>query len=168
MTKIQYVYILLIMVIEKIDINELSKHDVAEGSECMAYNLKKATRAVQSLFDNAFKTVGLEGTQYTVLSHIYVAEPTTLTKLADMMSVDRTTLGRNLKPLEKKGLIDIKTGDDRRARSITLTKYGLEILAQAQPIWKETHEKIKSLLGVENWSSAIANLKILTSKIKEE
>lgn len=152
---------------EKIDKNKLTKDAVAEGSECMAYNLKKATRAVQSLFDNAFKTIGLEGTQYTVLAHIYVSEPITLSKLANMMSVDRTTLGRNLKPLEKKGLIEIKTGDDRRAKLIKLTKNGREVLAQAQPIWKEVHEDIKRLLGVEGWSSTIKNLGDLTIKLKE-
>jgi len=155
------------MVKTKIDINKLSKDAVAEGNECMAYNLKKATRAVQNLFDNAYKSLGLEGTQYTVLAHIFVAGPITLSKLANMMSVDRTTLGRNLKPLEKKGLIDIKTGDDRRAKLINLTDSGREVLAQAQPIWKETHEQIKNLLGVENWSSIVTNLKGLTSKLNE-
>ena len=147
--------------------NKLSKDAVVEGSECMAYNLKKATRAVQNLFDSAYKSIGLEGTQYTVLAHIYVAEPITLSKLADMMSVDRTTLGRNLKPLEKKGLIDIKIGDDRRAKLINITDHGREVLSQAQPIWKETHEQIKDLLGVENWSSIVSNLKELTAKLNK-
>jgi len=155
------------MVKTKINMNKLSKDAVVEGSECMAYNLKKATRAVQNLFDSAYKSIGLEGTQYTVLAHIYVAEPITLSKLADMMSVDRTTLGRNLKPLEKKGLIDIKIGDDRRAKLINITDHGREVLSQAQPIWKETHEQIKDLLGVENWSSIVSNLKELTAKLNK-
>jgi len=147
--------------------NTLSKDSVAEGSECMAFNLKKATRAVQNLFDKAFKSIGLEGTQYTVLAHIYISGPITLTKLADLMSVNRTTLGRNLKPLEKKGLISIKSDDDRRAKLIAITNNGIEVLTRAQPIWKETHDRIKELLGGTNWASTIENLRVLTDKLRE-
>ena len=155
------------MIKAKIDLNKLNKDAVAEGSECMAYNLKKTTRAVQNLFDRAYKFIGLEGTQYTVLAHIYVAEPITLSKLAELMSVDRTTLGRNLKPLKKKGFIDIKPGDDRRAKLISITDSGKQILSQALPVWKETHEQIRDLLGIEKWSSTVINLKELTKKLNE-
>ena len=156
-----------IMVKSKIDLSTLNKDAVAEGSECMAYNLKKATRAVQNLFDSAYKSIGLEGTQYTVLANIFVSEPITLSKLAESMSVDRTTLGRNLKPLEKRGFIDIKPGDDRRAKLISITDYGKQILSQALPVWKETHEQIRDLLGIEKWSSIVTNLKELTKKLNE-
>jgi DNA-binding MarR family transcriptional regulator len=111
--------------------------------------------------------VGLEGTQYTVLAHVYISGPITLTKLADLMSVDRTTLGRNLKPLEKKGFISIKVGDDRRAKLISITDHGNQVLSRAHPIWKETHDQIKKLLGGENWSNTIENLSILTNKLRE-
>lgn len=138
--------------------NELSRHEIAKCGECTAFNLKKATRIVQNMFDEAFKPIGLEGTQYTVLGHIFVHGPISLTKLADLMHVDRTTLARNLRPLEKKGLVEIKTGSDRRAKVIDLTKRGEEVLAQALPLWKQTQGQIKSALGSDNWSSMISNL----------
>lgn len=106
---------------ENVRANELSRHEIAEGSECTAFNLKRATRVVQNLFDDAFKPVGLEGTQYTVLGHIFVYGPISLTKLADLMHVDRTTLARNLGPLEKKGLVEIKSGNDKRAKFINIS-----------------------------------------------
>ena len=83
------------------------------------------------------------------------------------MSVNRTTLGRNLKPLKKKGLISIKSGDDRRAKLIAITNNGIEVLTRAQPIWKETHDRIKELLGGTNWASTIENLRVLTDKLRE-
>ena len=147
--------------------NELSRHEVAKGNECTVFNLKRATRVVQSVFDNAFKSTGLEGTQYTVLSHIYVTEPISLTKLADLMDVDRTTLARNLAPLEKKGFVEIKSGSDKRAKLITTTDLGKEVLSKALPIWKETQEKIKDTLGNENWSSMISSLNGLVDNLKE-
>lgn len=155
------------MIKEKTQLSKLDKNAVAEGSSCMSFNLKKATRAVQNLFDRAFKPIGLEGTQYTVLAHIFIAEPITLTKLADLMYVDRTTLGRNLKPLEKKELIEIKPGDDRRSKQIMITDHGRKVLAQALPIWKETHEQIKALLGIKDWGPMLNNLGALTSKLNE-
>lgn len=147
--------------------NELTAKQVSQGRLCTGFNLKRATRAVQSMFDDAFKPVGLEGTQYTVMSHIFVAGPITLSKLADLMDVDRTTLARNLAPLEKRGLIEIKPGTDRRAKLINITGSGKEVLSQAYPLWKETQEKIKTALGMENWESMISNLNGLVANLKE-
>lgn len=158
---------LLNMTKTKIQPSELSRHEIAKGNQCTAFNLKRATRVVQSLFDDAFKPIGLEGTQYTVLSHIYVSEPISLTKLADLMDVDRTTVARNLAPLEKRGLVEIKPGSDRRAKLINTTEQGKEILTKALPLWTETQEKIKGTLGVENWSSMISSLKGLVEDLKE-
>lgn len=146
---------------------ELSRHEIAEGRRCTGFNLKRATRVIQNLFDEAFKPVGLEGTQYTVLGHIFVAEPISLTKLADLMDVDRTTLARNLGPLEKRGLVEIKPGRDKRAKLINITDKGKEILTKALPIWKETQEKIKTSLGLENWDSMMSNLTGLVTNLKE-
>jgi len=147
--------------------NTPSMESVAEGSECMAFNLKKTTRSVQNLFDNAFKSVGLEGTQYTVLAHVYISGPITLTKLADLMSLDRTTLGRNLKPLEKKGFISIKPGNDRRAKLIAISNHGKRVLSEAYPIWKEIHLRIKRMLGDKDFTSTIKSLRDLTYKSRE-
>ena len=147
--------------------NELSRLDMAESKLCTGFNLKRATRVVQNLFDEAFKPVGLEGTQYTVLSHIYIFEPISLSKLADLMDVDRTTLARNLGPLEKRGLVEIKPGSDRRAKLINITDNGKELLSDALPIWKETQEKIKNSLGFENWDSMMSNLSGLVTNLRE-
>lgn len=147
--------------------NGLTAKEVSQGRLCTGFNLKRATRVVQSMFDEAFKPVGLEGTQYTVLSHIFVAGPITLSKLAELMDVDRTTLARNLAPLEKRGLIEIKPGTDRRAKLINITGSGKEVLSQAYPLWKETQEKIKTALGLENWESMISNLNGLVANLKE-
>lgn len=151
----------------KLQPSELSRHEIAKGIECTGFNLKRATRIVQNLFDEAFKPVGLEGTQYTVLGHIYVSEPISLTKLADMMDVDRTTVARNLAPLEKRGLVEIKRGSDKRAKLITTTNKGKETLSKALPLWAETQEIIKETLGAENWSSMILNLNGLVESLKD-
>ena len=151
---------------ENVKMNELSRYEIAKCNECTGFNLKKATRVIQNLFDEAFKPLGLEGTQYTVLGHIFVHGPISLSKVADLMHVDRTTLARNLSPLERKGLIEIKPGSDKRAKIINVSGKGKEVLAEALPLWKKTQDKIKDTLGIDNWESMITNLSGLVSDIK--
>ena len=142
----------------------LSRYGVAHCSECTCFNLKKATRVVQNLFDEAFRTVGLKGTQFTVLTHVFSFGPITLTKLADVMFLDRTTLARNLSPLEKKGFIEINPGSDLRTRRIDITESGRILLSKALPLWEKTQERIKSGLGEEKWSAMISIISELTSQ----
>jgi DNA-binding MarR family transcriptional regulator len=148
------------------DASELSRYEIAKCVECTAFNLRKAMRAVQNLYDEAFRPAGIKGTQYTVLGHAFSFGPITLSKLADIMVLDRTTLARNLAPLEKKGLIEIKSGSDRRTRYINITDDGKAVLSKALPIWKETQDSIKDKIGEENWSSMISNIKNLVSQIQ--
>ncbi|HSG31748.1 MAG TPA: MarR family transcriptional regulator [Thermodesulfobacteriota bacterium] len=149
-----------------VNVNELSRYEIAECAQCTGFNLKKATRIIQNRFDQAFKPVGLEGTQYTVLAHIFVHGPISLSKVAELMHVDRTTLARNLAPLERKDFIKIKPGIDRRSKIISITDKGMEVLAKALPLWKKTQAEIKETLGIENWSSMLSNLENLVTEMK--
>jgi len=153
------------MLKRKKEVAELTKEQLLEGRECAGFNLKMATRAVQNFFDNAFRSVGLVGTQYTVLSHIFIAGPIPLTKLAGIMYVDRTTLGRNLKPLYRRGLVQMKQGSDRREKLICITDTGIEVLSKALPVWRETQKKIKDIIGDVYWDIMISNLKKLTHNL---
>jgi DNA-binding MarR family transcriptional regulator len=166
------VYILLLIMSKKKDsavkeeAAELSRYEVAHCSECTCFNLRKATRVVQNLFDEAFRTIGLKGTQFTVLSHIFSYGPISLTKLADIMLLDRTTLARNLSPLEKKGFIEINPGSDLRTRYIDITEKGRRLLSKALPLWEKTQERIKNDLGNEKWDSMISNISQLISQVQ--
>lgn len=145
----------LFMVKGRKKIEELSKNAVVEGRACMGFNLKIATRVVQKLFDNAYKTVGLEGTQYTVLAHIYVAGPITLSKLANLMYVDRTTLGRNLKPLEKRVISKLNEVLTEEQNLLVLQKRENKFYLKRFPFGSKPMSKLKTcwVLKIGNqWS----------------
>ncbi|MEX0998867.1 MAG: MarR family winged helix-turn-helix transcriptional regulator, partial [Thermodesulfobacteriota bacterium] len=108
------------------------------------------------------------GTQFTLLASAFAYSPITVTHMAEIMVTDRTTLGRNLLPLEKNGFIKVEPGDDRRTRIVKLTDAGKEKLQEAYPIWKETQGKIKTALGLETWDSMMSNLSGLVSNLKSE
>lgn len=79
------------------------------------YNLRKVTRAVSQLYDRMLKPSVLRVTQFSLLVELAIVGSTIISELADKMVMDRTTLTRNLKPLEKRGLVVIAPGQDRPA-----------------------------------------------------
>lgn len=103
-------------------------------AECTCFNLRKATRTVTQLFDEAMRPTGLRATQFTLLAAIDSFGSVTIRQLSETLVMDRTTLTRNLKPLESQQLVKIVPGEDRRIRNLTLTDKGKKILKNPCPI----------------------------------
>ena len=100
------------------------------------------------LYDEALRPTGLRATQFTLLVATRVMGTTTINDLAKGLVMDRTTLTRNMKPLEKQGFIRIRPGkEDRREREVTLTRGGQEILSEALPLWESVQQSVVEALG---------------------
>jgi DNA-binding MarR family transcriptional regulator len=84
--------------------------------------------------------------------------PVTLTKLAKMTVTERTTLSRNLTILEKKGLVLIEPGEDRRERQVSITKRGQEVLLEAMPLWEAAQAHIEQGLGGDRMGGLLEGL----------
>jgi DNA-binding MarR family transcriptional regulator len=82
----------------------------------------------------------------------------TVTQLAKAVVMDRTTLTRNLRPLEKRGLIRVQEGEDRRVRHVTLRPRGHEVLTKAIPLWREVQDRITAGLGEDRLRQLVSNL----------
>ena len=106
------------------------------AQSCTGFSLRRAGRAVARLYDRHLAAAGLRGTQFTLLNAIFLKSPVTINVLAEILAMDRTTLTRNLKPLEGKGWIKTESGDDRRTRWVSITKEGEGILRKAMPLWE--------------------------------
>ncbi len=115
---------------------------------CMGMRVRRAARAVGNFYDLHLKSVGLKGTQFTLLNAIFLNPSITITQLADLLLLNRTTLNRNLKPLERQGLIRISPGEDHRTRILQLTREGRSILQQALPLWLEAQSGVVETLGI--------------------
>ncbi len=142
---------------------ELYISDLADCPNCACFNLRKAARAVTQLYDNILRPTGLRATQFSLLVATSLSGPITVTRLAEMGVIDRTTLTRNFKPLEKRGLIEVALGEDRRTRVVRLTRRGKEALRKALPLWKKGQAHIIRELGMERWSALKANLSDVVS-----
>lgn len=113
----------------------------------MCFNLRRASRLITQVYDEAIRTTGFRTTQLALLGATTYCQPMTVSCLAECVGMDRTTLTRNLRPLEKKGLVKVLVGNDRREREVVLTVKGKELMNRVLPIMKKVHDKITNLLG---------------------
>lgn len=132
--------------------------DLSECSPCACFNLRKAARAVTQMYDGALQPLGLRATQFTVLAQIEHRGPINISELAARLVMDRTTLSRDLGPLEKRGWVRIVAGDDRRTRAVNLTAKGRALLKAALPVWRQAQKKITGSLGADAYSGLLGNL----------
>jgi DNA-binding MarR family transcriptional regulator len=129
------------------------------GRSCVLYNLHRAVRAAAQVYDAEFRNLGLRSTQVFLLNSIEIRQPVTLGQLAEATVLDRTTLSRNLKPLLNAGLIQVKPGQDRRVREISLTPEGRKRLHQAFPHWQRSQAVMSDRLGSPAVSDLLTHLK---------
>ncbi len=121
--------------------------------ECACFNLRKATRAVTKFYDDMLRPAGIRVTQFSLLVAVSMAGPVTVTQLADLSVIDRTTLTRNLEILGKQGLILVSPGEDRRTRMVAITEEGQKTLSNALPMWRKAQERIMESMGESTWRS---------------
>ncbi len=117
-----------------------------------------ATRTVTQYYDNRLRPSGLRGTQFTVLAAVGEVGPVPITNLARELMMDRTTLTRDIKPLQKRGLIDVTEGSDRRVRLLALSEDGQRALDAAVPLWEAAQEEIYQSLGKKTWKRLMGDL----------
>lgn len=125
---------------------------------CSCFNLRKASRAVTQHFDHALEPAGVRATQFTLLASMAAVSARTLTEMAQTLVMDRTTLTRNLKPLEKLGLIETTEPRDKRSKAYGLTDKGRETLQRGVPLWETAQERVVNGLGQERYDSLLKEL----------
>ncbi len=126
---------------------------------CVCFNIRKSARVITKLYEEALHPTGLRATQFTLLVATRVMGTATISDLAHGLVMDRTTLTRNMKPLEKQGFIKVIPGKvDRREREVTLTRAGQDILLEALPLWKTVQEAVIESLGVNRVTRLMKDL----------
>jgi DNA-binding MarR family transcriptional regulator len=111
---------------------------------CLCLHLQRAARATARRFDEAFRPLGLTNGQFSLLMSLNRPDPATIGTIAALLAMDRTTLTAALKPLERRGLLQVTVdAADRRIRRLVLTPAGRALLAAALPIWQNEHAAIE-------------------------
>jgi len=123
-------------------------------ADCNCFAVRSAARHVTQLYDQFLAPSGLRANQFSILAKLDRLGPMTINALAEAMVTDRTTLARNLKPLQRDGLIAIETSaSDRRAKELHLTKAGTKRLDEARKAWSQAQARFEHTFGAKRASS---------------
>lgn len=151
--------------LNKENLKELSKKT---GNACVGFNLRRTSRLLLRLYDKAYKPIGLKGTQFSLLMAVAGIKDVTIGELSKPLGMERSTLSRNIVILQKKGLVTVEEGEDRRQQKIRITDKGISVLQEALPLWEGVQESITRQMG-EGWKNIfLVDLRNLSEWLTEK
>jgi DNA-binding MarR family transcriptional regulator len=119
---------------------------------CVCLGVQRAARSVARRYDEALRSTGITSGQFTILSSLLRDKPVQIGSLAELLGLDRTTLNRNLRPLESEDLVTtVSDPEDARVRGIQLTAAGRKRLEAAIPLWRKVQSDSNGRLGKTGW-----------------
>lgn len=132
---------------------------------CACTMLRKAARTVGRVYDEALASHGMTTAQFAILRHVAREEPLALSRLAEQLQMDRSSLYRALAPIEKRGWVVVKPGAGR-SKCATLSEMGRAALHAAEPDWAALQQRVEDEAGSALWSVMKAGLKSLTQSVE--
>lgn len=122
----------------------------AMARDCLCFRARRVSRALTRLYDVALRPLNVQASQLSVLNALAVAGDAgaPMSVLADVLVMDRSTLSRNLRPLEAAGYLRVaRAPHDARTRIVILMPAGQRLVAQALPLWRQVHEQVTRAVG---------------------
>ena len=119
-------------------------------SACVAFNLRRSSQAANRVYLSEMKNAPVRGPLFSLMMILERRGPSTITALAHEIGLDRTTLTRNLQPLERKGLINIEQLNANR-KEVSLLPKGSAALAKSAECWRKAQQRVIGQLGEERW-----------------
>jgi len=134
--------------------NQTRLNEPPPRGACTCGSLRKASRRISQFYDCALAPVGIKSTQYSILAEVERGSldgPITMCELAAAMVMDRSTLGHNLRPLQRDELLALRLGQhDRRKRYVELTRKGKAMLPRARRLWRNAEGRFEKIFGKQH------------------
>lgn len=119
-------------------------------NDCYCARLRAATRRIGAVYDEALTPLGINVAQYALMSIIQRQQPLSLTELGNASELERSTVGRNVRVLERAGLVEVGRGEgDVRETAVNLSSRGAEVMLLARPRWEACQQAIEARLGAD-------------------
>ena len=132
--------------------------DMSAIENCVCFNLRWVTRAVTQFFDAEMRRHGIRPTQGTILLALNAKESWTMADLSDWLGMERTTLVRNLRPLQRDGLAQADGGGRGGRVEMSITAKGRKKIDEAMPAWRSAQSAVVKTLGERRWSAILSDL----------
>jgi DNA-binding MarR family transcriptional regulator len=147
----------------------LANLDLKGTGYCASLNFRRTSRMVTRMYDIAMQESGVRSTQFALLVGIAKLQPVTMGALAQVLMLDRSTLTRSLRLLEKEGMIEISKRAAMRQRFLRLTHSGEKALQRSLPLWRAAHARFVEAVGADYWLKLRNELELIAkSKIMAE
>ena len=134
---------------------------------CACASLRRATRAISVLYEDALRPSGLRGSQFTILQALSLTGEISQKALGEVLAMDSTTLTRTLNILERHGWLSRHRGDDRREWRMKLSKSGKAKFQSALPLWQNAQAQLRKQLGDRQWKELSSWSDHLTAAITQ-
>ena len=132
--------------------------DMAAVENCVCFNLRRVTRIVTQFYDAEMRRHGIRPTQGTILLALNAKESWTMAELSDCLGLERTTLVRNLQPLQRDGLVRADGGGRGNRVELTITAKGRKQVEKFMPAWRAAQSAVVKTLGEKRWSAILSDL----------
>jgi DNA-binding MarR family transcriptional regulator len=144
------------------------ERNMSAAENCVCFNLRWVTRAVTQFYDAEMRRHGIRPTQGSILVSINSKDSWTMAELSDWLGLDRTTLVRNLRPLQRDGFVKTVGGGRGNRVELTITAKGRKQIEKLTPAWKAAQSAMVKTLGEQRWSAILSDLEAAASALKNE
>jgi DNA-binding MarR family transcriptional regulator len=132
--------------------------DMAAVENCVCFNLRWVTRTVTQFYDAEMRRHGIRPTQGTILLALNARDSWSMAELSDWLGMERTTLVRNLRPLQRDGFVNVIGGGRGNRVELTITSKGRKQIEKLTPAWKSAQSAAVKTLGEKRWSAILSDL----------
>jgi len=132
--------------------------DMSAAENCVCFNLRWVARAVTQFYDAEMRRHGIRPTQGTILASLNAKNTWSMAELSDWLGMERTTLLRNLRPLQRDGFVKIAGGGRGNRVELTITAKGRKQIEKLTPAWKSAQRAAVKTLGEKRWSAILTDL----------
>lgn len=140
--------------------------DLSVRQNCVCFNLRRVTRVVTQFFDAEMRRHGIRSTQWSILAALHVTGLSNMADLSEILGMERTTLLRNLQPLQRDGLVNVEGGGQGGFVELSLTAKGRKQIEKLAPAWESAQRTAVQVLGEKRWSALLADLEKVASALK--
>ena len=140
--------------------------DLSSEQNCTCFNVRRVARVITQFFEAEAGRQGLRPTQTPILRALQAKDGWTMAELSEWLAMERTTLVRNLRPLQRDGLVRARGGGRGIHVELFITEKGRAALARRFPAWRSAQNKVVATLGKGRWSQILRDLEEVAVKLK--
>jgi DNA-binding MarR family transcriptional regulator len=140
--------------------------DLTAVENCACFNIRRVSRLLTQFYQAEARQHGMRATQAPILRTLRAKESWNMADLSEWLGMERTTLLRNLRPLQRDGLVRTRGGDRGGHVELQITEKGRTALAKLHPAWRSAQDKVVAIIGKERWSAIIGDLAEVAKQLK--